>query len=175
MPITRAQKVVILAALTKEFETSASAMFATSSGLSVADSMKLRRVLHAKGVKLIVAKKTLIKLAAKNAGKGEIPDSSLPGAIAVAFAHEDELAAAQELHTFGQTHESVKLTGGVYDGEVLGATAVKQLATIPSKQALVGQLVGLFASPMRGIAGVGYQTLAGFARAIDAIAKKQAA
>lgn len=174
MPVTRAQKAEILSALTKEFETSASAMFATSSGLSVADSTKLRRALNAKGVKLVVAKKTLIKLAAKNAGKGEIPDGNLPGAIAVAFAHEDELAAAQELYTFGKTHEAVQLTGGVYDGEVLDAAKVKQLATIPSKQALLGQLAGLLLSPLRGVASASYQTMAGLARALDAAAKKQA-
>lgn len=174
MAVTRAKKEQILAALTKEFETAGSAVFATSSHLSMADTTKLRRQLHAKGVKLVVAKKTLIKLAAKNAGKPEISDDILPGAIAVAFAHEDELAAAQELHAFGKDNEAVKLTGGVYDGEVLNGAKIKQLATIPNKQTLVGQLAGLLLSPIRGIAGAGYQTIAGLARSLDAVAKKQA-
>lgn len=174
MAVTRAKKAEILAALQKEFESANSAVFATSSELTVADSTQLRRKLNEKQVKLMVAKKTLIKLAAKNAGKGEITDDLLPGAIAVAFSHGDELAGAQELYAFAKDHESVKLTGAVYDGEILNSTAVNQLATIPGKQALLGQLAGLLLAPLRGIAGAGYQTMAGLARALDAAAKKGA-
>ncbi|MFA5352451.1 MAG: 50S ribosomal protein L10, partial [Candidatus Gracilibacteria bacterium] len=86
----------------------------------------------------------------------------------------DELAGLQVLYKFGKENEKVSLLGAYFDGEVLGKTQALALAQLPSKEILLGQLVGLLASPMRGVAGAGYQVIAGFARVVDAIAQKKA-
>jgi large subunit ribosomal protein L10 len=174
MAITRQKKEIILANLEKEFKNSTSIAFTSYTGSTVAEVQKLRRLLRAAGVKMIVAKKTLIKLAAKNTGFKEIPDESLPGPVAVAFANADELAGLQVLYKFGKENEKVSLLGAYFDGEVLGKSQALALAQLPSKEVLLGQLVGLLASPMRGVAGAGYQVIAGFARVVDAIAQKKA-
>jgi large subunit ribosomal protein L10 len=175
MPVTKAQKAEILVALENEFKTAKAVAFTGYIGLTVADIQALRRDLRAEDVKLIVAKKTLIKLAAKNAGQPEPTDEIMAGPVAVAFAHGDELAAAQGLHKFSKDHEQVQLLGGILEGELLNQATIRQLAALPNREGLIGQLVGLLASPLRGIAGVGHSVLAGFVRALAEIEKKKAA
>jgi len=175
MATTKAQKQQILASLTEEFKTAGSAVFTTYSGLTVSQFESLRRELREADVRVVVAKKTLINLAAKAAGFEEIPAENMEGPIAVAFAHGDELAAAQALHKFGKKNEQVTLTGGVMDGAQLSTAEVRQLATLPSREGLLGQLVGLLASPMRGVAGIGHSILSGTARVLSEIEKKKAA
>ncbi len=175
MAVTKAQKTAILKDLTAEFKTAKSSTFTTYSGLSVGELQELRRKLRADGARLIVAKKTLIQLAAKEAGLPEIPADTMAGPIAVAFAHEDELAAAQALHSFGKDHEQVTLTGGILESEHLDKAAINQLAVLPSKQALLGQLVSVLVGPLRGFVGVGQGVISGFVRALDAVEKKKAA
>ena len=174
MAITKDKKAEIVAELEAGFKNSNSVAFTAYRGTTVADITELRKALREAGVSLIVAKKTLIKLAAKNSGIKEIPDESLDGPIAVAFSHEDELAGLQLIHKFGKENEAVSLLGGVFDGEVLGKAKIQALAQLPGKQALIGQLVGLLASPLRGIAGVGHSVVSGFVRALNEVQKKKA-
>ncbi len=175
MAVTKAQKTAILADLTEQFQTAKSTTFTTYSGLTVGEMQELRRSLRADGARLVVAKKTLIQLAAKEAGLPELAATALEGPIAVAFAHEDELAAAQALHTFSKDHDQITLTGGILDGETLSKAAINQLATLPSKSALLGQLVSVLIGPVRGFVGVGHGVVSGFVRVVDAVAQQRAA
>ena len=174
MAITKEKKSEILAKLEAEFKNSNSIAFSAYRGTTVAELTELRRMLREAGASFVVAKKTLIKLAAKNAGLKEIPEEALEGPVAVAFSHEDELAGFQLLQKFSKKNDAVALLGGIFDGELLNKIKVQTLANLPGKQALIGQLVGLLAAPLRGIAGVGYSVIAGFVRALSEVQKKQA-
>lgn len=174
MAVTKEKKIQILANLEEEFKNSNSVAFSAYRGSTVADLMELRRMLREAGVSFVVAKKTLIKLAAKNAGLKEIPEESLEGPVAAVFSHDDELAGFQLLKKFGKKNEAIELLSGIFDGEVLDKAKVEALASLPGKQALIGQLVGLLAAPLRGIAGVGHSVVAGFVRALSEVQKKKA-
>jgi large subunit ribosomal protein L10 len=174
MATTKLKKAEILTKLKDQFGRAKSVTFATYSGLTVAEISVLRRQLRATGNELVVAKKTLMKLAAKENGLPEPTDAALEGVVAAFFAYEDELAAPQALHEFSKQSDKVALVGGILDGELLGKAKINQLATLPNKTGLMGQLVGLLASPMRGFAGVGYGVLAGFARVLAEVEKKKA-
>lgn len=175
MATTRAKKAEILSELTEEFKTAGAAVFHSYIGLTVGDITSLRRALHDKGVKMVVAKKTLMRLAAKNAGLKDIPEEALTDAVAISFAHGDELAAAQEVYAFGKEHEQVKILGGMFEGEMMGTAQAMQLATLPGRQALLGQLVSVMVGPIRGFAGVGHQVIASAVRALSEIEKQKAA
>ncbi|MFH0776630.1 MAG: 50S ribosomal protein L10 [Patescibacteria group bacterium] len=173
MAISKSQKAAILAALEAEFKSAASVAFTAYTGITVAAIRDLRKRLRAGEAKMIIAKKTLIKLAAKNAGLKEIPAESLEGPIAAVFSHGDELAGLQILEKAKSDFKQIEILGGVFDGEVLDKAKAQQLAKLPSRDALLGQIVGLLASPLRGFVGVGNQVLSGFVRALDAIREKQ--
>lgn len=175
MAITRQKKEQILAELVEEFKTAGAAVFHTYQETTVQDIETLRKSLREKGVRMFVAKKTLMQLAAKEAGLPEIPEEALVDAVAVSFAHEDELAAAQELHTFGKENEQIQLLGGLMDGEMFGTAEIRKLATLPSRDQLLGQLVSVLIGPVRGMAGVGHGLVSGFVRALSEVEKKKAA
>lgn len=174
MAITREKKTQILANLADEFQNSGSVAFAAYRGLSVAELTTLRRELREVDARLIVAKKTLVRLAAEKAGFKELPAELLEGPVAVIFSHGEALAGLQQLYKFGAKNDPLQLLGSILDGEILDTAKTKMLAQLPGREALLGQLVGLLAAPLRGIAGVSSGVLSGFVRVLSEVQKKQA-
>jgi len=177
MPLTKEQKSEILTDLIQNIQESKSVVFADFQGLSVKDMKDLRSKMREEGVSYKVAKKTLIKIAAKEAGFEEIPDEILKGPVGAAFSMEDEIAAARLIHQFSKTNENLKLRGALFEGRVLSLEETKQLALLPGKNELLGQFVYLIKYPIQGFHGVLNNTISGFVRALNAIKeqKEQAA
>lgn len=173
MPLTKEQKSEILEGLINDMKNAKSVVFADFQGVSVKEFQELRTKLREAGVKFQVAKKTLIRLAIKDQGFEEIPAEVLEGPVGAAFSMEDEIIAAKLLHDFGKKNENLKLRGAIFEGKILSIEETKQLALIPSKDELIGKFIYLIKSPISGFHGVLNNTLAGFVRALDAIAKKQ--
>ncbi|MFA6458591.1 MAG: 50S ribosomal protein L10 [Patescibacteria group bacterium] len=174
MAITKSKKSEILAALEAEFKSAKSIAFTTYTGITVADIQSLRTKLREGDARMIVAKKTLMRLAAKNAGLKEIPEEVMAGPVAAVFSHADELAGFQILEKSKKDFKQIDILSGIFDGEILDKAKANQLAALPSKDVLLGQLVGLFISPIRGFAVVGNQVISGFVRALDAVREKKA-
>ena len=172
MALTKEQKNDILKDLIEQMKSAKSVVFADYQGLSVKDMKDLRGKLREKGVQFKVAKKTLMKIAAKDSGL-ELPDEALEGPVGAAFSMEDEVAAAKTLHNFGKENENLKLRGAIFEGRVLSIKETKELALIPGKEELYGKLVYLLKSPISGFHGVLNNTLAGFVRTLDAVREKQ--
>ncbi len=162
MAKSRQQKSVTVEALTEAFKKAKSVMFADYQGLTVAQADDLRKQMRAAGVTYVVAKKSLIGLAAKQAGV-TVDAKSLSGMIGVAFGMEDEVAPAKVVGDLSKK-TTVKLVGGVFEGAAIGADKAVAISKIPSKQQLLGQLVSVVAGPMSG-----------FVRALNAIKEKQEA
>ena len=173
MPLTKEQKSEILTDLIQNMKESKSVVFADFQGLSVKDMKDLRSKMREEGVSYKVAKKTLIKIAAKEAGFEEIPDEILKGPVGAAFSMEDEIAAARLIHQFSKTNENLKLRGALFEGRVLSLEETKQLALLPGKNELLGQFVYLIKYPIQGFHGVLNNTISGFVRALNAIKEQQ--
>jgi len=173
MAITKSKKSEILADLENEFKNSKSVAFTAYSGITVSAIQEIRRKLREADARMVIAKKTLISLAAKNSGLKEIPNESLEGPVAVVFSHGDELAGLQLIEKSKKDFEQLEILGGVFDGEILGKAKARQLAQLPSRDALFGQIVGLLVSPLRGFVGVGNSLVGGFVRALDGIREKK--
>jgi large subunit ribosomal protein L10 len=122
-----------------------------------------------------VAKKTLMQIAAKEAGLPEIEDKNLPGPVACVFSGEDSLAGAQEIWNFGKDHKAVKIVGAIFEGKILSQTDAVALAKIPGRQALLGMFAGMIRSPLTSFASMCASPLSGFARAVNELAKKKPA
>ncbi len=173
MSLTKAQKEELVKQLTEQIKASKSVVFADFKGLPVAEMVNFRHQLRKEGVQFKVAKRTLFKIAAKEAGFGEISDEALEGSVGAAFSMEDEMSAPKLVYKFAKTNENVKLRGGLFEGKVLSVEEAKQLATMPGKDELIGKFMYLIKYPVQGFHDVLQNTVGGFVRALNAIKEKQ--
>lgn len=152
MPTQR--KVETVGDLTDKMARMQLAVVADYRGLTVAELTELRRQLREKGAELIVAKNTLIKIAADSTGRGAIAPM-LSGPTVVAFGYDDIAAVAKTLVDYSKLPNK-KFT---IKGAVLGTTAVaaenfEQVTKLPNRQQALAQVVGVIAAPASGVVGV---------------------
>lgn len=150
-----------------------SAVLATYMGLTVKDFEDLRKQLRAEQVDIQVAKKSLLALALQNAKITGIDAKALEGGVALAVGMNDEVSAARIIAAFAKTHEPVKILGGILEGKAVDASMVKALAALPSKQQLLGQVVGTMAAPMSGFVNVLAGSARGLVQVLHAITQKE--
>ncbi len=153
MAKTKQQKAEILERLTGIFKDSASTVFVHFKGLSVGDETNMRHTLEEDGVNYFVAKKTLMRKAAEAAGiAGDAPE--LEGEIAVAYGADDPTAPARGVHSFTKEYgtERLAIIGGIYEGGMLDAAGMQEIATIPPLDVLRGMFANVINSPIQRIA-----------------------
>ena len=173
MAITRDKKNTLVAELAELFATSKVAVGATYTGLTVADLQELRKTARASDVTIKVAKNRLIRVALSENEKYKSADSSLlKGQLVYAFSSVDEVAPAQVLAKFAKAHPELKLVAG-FDGsgKSLDTATVTELASLPTKDQLRGQLVSVLAAPLTGFLGVANGAQRGFAQVLSQRAK----
>ena len=176
MAITKEKKGLILKNLEDKFSKAKAIYFAEYRGLSVKNATKLREKLREAGVDYVVAKKTLILLAAKNQNLPEIPEEMLTGPVATVFGYGDIVLPSKIVKDFATTNakDKIKLIGGILEGEILSADKAIQIASLPSKEQLLAQLINSMKSPISGFHGTLYGLLGKFVRTIDAVRTKKA-
>jgi large subunit ribosomal protein L10 len=121
-------------------------------GTQVGDLTKLRAEARAKGVYLRVIKNTLARRAVKGTSF-EVAQDKMVGPLIYGFS-EDAVAAAKVVQDFAKGNDKFVIKAGAYDGKLLDEAAVKSLASIPSKEVLLAQLLGLMQSPISRMARV---------------------
>lgn len=120
-------------------------------GLTVKETETLRRAVRAAGGHVSVHKNTLVKLALKETEQPAI-DEFLAGPSAFVFAGTDAVAAAKAVKDFAKGNEKLVIKGGVMDGKACSAADVEAIASLPSREQLMGQLAGLISGMARGLA-----------------------
>lgn len=143
-------------------------------GLTVAELAELRAKLRESGARFKIVKNTLGGIAADRSGRAAVKDL-LGGPTAVTFCGDDVAAAAKALADFAKTHPQLEVRGGLLDANAIDADGVKVLASLPSRDVLVAQVVGTMAAPMTGLVTVLQGTISGFVRALDQVAQQRAA
>jgi large subunit ribosomal protein L10 len=113
---------------------------------------KLRTTARSNGVTLSVLKNTLARRAVSGSGF-EVVSDLMTGPLIYGFS-EDAVAAARVVADFAKTNDKLVIRGGAYGGKALDVNGVKQLASIPSKEVLLAQLLGLMQSPISRTARV---------------------
>jgi len=149
-------------------------VFADYTGLTVKDLQDLRRQLRAQGVSYEVTKKTLLGRSLKAAGLNEITTEALKGSVSVAVSQTDEVEPARILVGFAKTHEKLQLLGGILEAKFIDGAKVRSLAKLPSKQELLGQLVGTIAAPLSGFVNVLQGNLRGLVQVLKVLSNKNA-
>lgn len=153
MAKTRQQKELSVKQLADVLKTAKLAVFASVDGLKITDTDELRKNCRAQKVSYIVSKKTLLKRALKDVGI-EVSDEALKGGVALIAGMEDEVAPAQIAAQFAKKRDVMKFLGGVLEGKAIDVNMVTALAALPSKKALLAQLVGTLNAPVSGFVNV---------------------
>lgn len=122
-------------------------------GISAEQDTRLRKELREAGVTYKVYKNTMIRIAAKGT-PFESLDSSLEGPTAIAVSKEDATAPARILYNFSKTAPDLELKAGVVDGVTYDQDGIKVIATVPSRDELIGRLLGSIQSPITNFARV---------------------
>jgi large subunit ribosomal protein L10 len=153
MAISRDTKQAQVAQLSDLLSTSKMTVFAHYDGLTVAELQTLRRAARANGIAIKVVKNRLVRVAvSQNEALKDADTSGLTGQLLYAVSAEDEVAPAQALAAFAKTNPALKLAGAISaEGKLLSADEVKALATLPSKNELIGQVLATLSSPLDGI------------------------
>jgi large subunit ribosomal protein L10 len=122
------------------------------SGLNVLRMTEFRRRLRAAGVEYVVVKNTLAQRAlAANAVTGL--EGHLKGPTGIVLAGADPVAAAKVLADFAKEFEKPAIKIGLVDGKPVTPDQVKRLASLPSREQLLGQLAGALQAPLAQFAG----------------------
>jgi large subunit ribosomal protein L10 len=121
-------------------------------GITVADMTKLRSSARSNGVSLSVLKNTLARRAVAGSAFDVVSDQ-MTGPLIYGFS-VDAVAAAKVVADFAKTNDKLVIRGGAFAGKALDVNGVKQLASIPSKEVLLAQLLGLMQSPISRTARV---------------------
>jgi len=155
MKQTKDQKVALVQNLTEALKGAASTVFVGFKGMTVADETAMRKALRAESIRYTVMKKTLIRRALENLGLAS-KEAEMPGEVALAYGGgDDATAAARLIHKFGSEFKGkLAILGGIFEGKLVGSSAMTEIATIPSMQALRGMFANVINSPRQRFAVV---------------------
>jgi len=164
----------LVAEIKQRLDASSGILLADYRGLTVKEMQNLRGKLREVGVDLKVFKNTLTQLALRDLGMPSM-DEHLAGPTAMVFMGEDPVAPAKALVDFAKTHEGFMVKGGLIDNLVVDSAAVKTLASLPSREELIAQLMGTMLNPLRGVMSMFNAPASAFARVVQAVADQKAA
>ena len=152
MSLNRSEKEAVIHDVTGLAAKAQTLVLAEYRGITVADMTRLRSNARSNGVSLSVLKNTLARRAVSGSGF-EVVSDLMTGPLIYGFS-EDAVAAARVVADFAKTNDKLVIRGGAYGGKALDMNGVKQLASIPSKEVLLAQLLGLMQSPISRLARV---------------------
>ena len=156
MAISRVAKEQAVDKLTDELGRIKLAVMTDYRGLTVREVEELRQNLRDAGISYRVAKNTLLRLATKNnPALAGIDPNTFTGPMALAMGFDDEVAPARVIFQYAKKHDALEIVGAITeDGTVLSAAEVKALATMPTREQLIAQVVGTIAAPLTGFVTV---------------------
>ena len=152
MPLNVQDKKAIVADVGAQLAGAQTVVLAEYRGIPVEQLTKLRASARDQGVYLRVLKNTLARRAAQGTQFEPLADSMVGPLIYGISA--DPIASAKVLQNFAKTQDLLVIKAGLYNGKLLDVAGVKALATIPSRDELLSQLLGVMLAPVSAMARV---------------------
>ena len=176
MAVTEKKKAIV-AELKDKLTGCKGAVLASYRGLTVAQDTALRVELRKAGVNYHVVKNTMTRIAATEAGMEELV-AHLEGTTALAVSAEDAVAPAKVISEFIKKNNLAEqgiltVKAGIVEGKVVGADEVKAIASLPSREVLIGKLLGSFQAPVSNTVGVMGAMVRSIVTVLDAIRKQK--
>lgn len=141
-------------------------------GLTVKEMTTLRRALRSVGVEARVVKNRLFQLAASQAGVADA-GQVVEGPSLVVFGFGDIVAPSKAIAEYVKTARNAFAPRKVFlDGVIVPGSIVAELASLPSREELIGRLVGAFVQPVQQFVNLTTDSIQSFARLVDARANQ---
>jgi large subunit ribosomal protein L10 len=150
MAVTRKEKEESLADITELLKNARGVVFSEYRGMTVKQLTQVRKSLNKENVKYQVVKVTLLRKALNVLGI-KSDDLKYAGPMAVAVSEDEETTPARILKGMMKENPQIIFDGGIFNSELIGADMVNKLASIPSKQQLLGQLVYVLSGNVRSL------------------------
>jgi large subunit ribosomal protein L10 len=171
--VAKPDKVNAVSDIADKFRDSSAAVITEYRGLSMAQLSTLRRSLGA-GVSYQVAKNTLVKRAAENAGVSGL-EGLFTGPTAIAFVSGEPVDAAKALRDFAKDNKALVIKGGYMDGRALTVDEVTKIADLDSREVLLSKLAGALKGNLSKAAALFAAPASQVARLAAALQEKKAA
>ena len=155
-------KKAVVAEVSAQVATAQTMVVAEYRGIQVGHLTQLRAKARAQGVYLRVLKNTLARRAVEGTAFASLADH-MTGPLIYSIS-DDAVAAAKVFADFAKTNDKLVIKAGNYAGKPLDLAGVASLASIPSREVLISQLLGVMLAPVSG-----------FARGLAALAAKKEA
>ncbi|MDO8535610.1 MAG: 50S ribosomal protein L10 [Candidatus Omnitrophota bacterium] len=137
-------------------------------GSSVSDLESVRKSLRPTKGTFFVVKNSMINVVLDQL-KLEEAKSMIDGGVGISLSGDDIIATSKVLVNFSKTHEKFKIKGAVIDGKLVAVDKVKEMASLPSKEVLLAQVVGGMKAPITGFVSVLGGIIRKFVYAVDAV------
>ena len=139
--------------LAGKLQTAVSGVLVKYEGITVADDTALRTALRKAGIEYSVMKNTLTGRACEMVGYGDMKQY-LSGMTAIAISQDDPIAPAKIMKEYADKIPTFEIKAGFVDGGVIDQAGVEALAATPSKEVLIGKMMGSLMSSLYGFAYV---------------------
>jgi large subunit ribosomal protein L10 len=167
----KADKTALVQKMNESLGRASIALISEYRGMTAGESTEVRRRLRAVRGELRVAKNTLVKRAIKGTPY-EALEANLGGQVGIIVSYQDPVELAKTFSNLRELGDKLKLRGGVIDGKAITPEEVQALATLPPREVIMAQLLGLLQAPATHLVRLLNEPGSGLARLIDAIGKK---
>jgi len=171
--VDRGAKEALVAALNASLAEAGLVVVTRQSGMTVAETTKLRRQMRDAGASFKVAKNRLAQLALKGT-RYEALGEQMTGPTGLAYS-ADPVAAAKVAVKFSKENQKLTIVAGAMDGKVLDPEGVKALSELPSLDQLRGKMIGLLQAPATKVAAILQAPAGQLARVLKAYSDKSQA
>jgi len=168
MPLTREKKEEVVKDLQEKITNQKVAVFVNFKGMKTDDFLKLRSNLRKNDSTFVITKKTLADIAFKNQDI-EVKTCDFDGELGIVFGFTDEITPAKVVFDFSKSQPNLKIIGGVLEGQLRSGDDMIELAKLPSREELLGRLVGTIQAPISGFINVLQGNIKGLVYVFSAI------
>jgi large subunit ribosomal protein L10 len=170
--MNKEEKSATVAQLAEDFGRASIALLSEYRGMSAGESDDMRRRIRAVSGEFRVTKNTLLRLAIKDTRYASL-DGHLGGPIGLILSYADPVELAKTVSSFKDLGDKFKLRGGALDGKALTAAEINELASLPPREVILSQLLGLIQAPASQLVRLLNEPGSVVARLIDAIGRKR--
>lgn len=171
--MNRREKELVVQSLRESFAQSPASFIVGFRGLSVGQLQNLRSQLRNSGGSFKIAKARLMKIAVGDLEDAQALDPYLKDQIGVVFASDEPPAVAKVLRDFAKASDAFHLVAGMLDKNMLDETGIVRIASLPSKEVLLGQLCGTLNAPIVKLAFVLNMQIMQLLLVLQQVAKKK--
>jgi large subunit ribosomal protein L10 len=171
--MNRKQKEAVIASIKDEFSQSAASFLVGVKGLTVEEFENLRGQLRKEDGRLQVAKVRLMKRALQEVESVQQLEPFMQEQIGLVFAKKEVTSVAKVLCSFSKKAKALSVIVGTMDADLLDESAIKVMATLPSREVLLTQIARGLQAPTANFVNVLYQLIARLAFVLKAIEQKK--